>query len=997
MRYCVLGSLEVRGSDGPVDIGSSNERKLLAALLVDANAVVSTSRLIEVLWGDDPPPSDRNALQTYVARLRRRLRTAETPAPILTRPPGYAIELRPHELDSLQFRELLDQARSTLSVDPSRAVEIFDGALELWRGPAFAEFADDDVARAEAVSLEELRQTAIQDRVDALVAVGRSADAVSVLEGIVATHPLNERPHAQLMRALARCGRQVEALRLYQRFRDRLADELGLEPSASLRELERHILTQAPHVTSEEPSAAPRPTAEGNIAPPRTTFVGRERDVAGLVDLLSKVQVVTLVGVGGVGKSRLALRLAETLAPRFPDGTWIAELARVSSPEAVPHAVAAALGIALQAGDDVSNALVDAVRARQLLLVMDNCEHVLDAASRLVEALARRCPKLTIVATSRERLAVGGEHVWPVLPLPIPPPAANDGEVQASSAVALFLDRVRAARADFRLDDTNTDAVVEICRGLDGLPLALEIAAARLGVLTAPDLANRLRDRFALLTTGPRGEGDRHRTLRALVDWSYGLLEESEHAVFDRLSVFAGGWTLDEAAAVCADDTVSTSQVAAVVAGLADKSMVVPPAPAGPGRYSMLETLRLYGAERLDVRGEREATSEAHARYFVALAEEAEIGLRGPREREWVGRLRAELDNLRAAHIWARTQDDPDLVLRLSAALHRFACWQVNDEILSWAEGVVELPSAQRHPLLPVVLGSAANRRMHRGETDAVIRYVDRAFAACDGPDDPRRALATEALGSMCLLTGRLEEAFDHLGEAARLWRLLGNDHGEAWSLCGRAVSAGNRGDLATAQALTAEARKVAAPARNPTMMAVSRYAEGESLLEVDPVRAMGPIGEALAFAERAGNVFMTGIALVSNTSLRGRHGDPLTALRLFEDVVRHWRRGGSWSQQWLTLRNLVELLARLGAYEPTAVLYGACTASKECPPSYGREAERLDAVVATLVSNLGDSGFSDAKARGAALSDDEVFSFASTVMQRLLADAEQSRTVASD
>jgi DNA-binding SARP family transcriptional activator len=233
MQFRVLGALEIRRGDEVVDIGSSNERKILAALLVDANAVVSTSRLIEVLWGDHPPAPDRNALQTYVARLRRRLTTGAMPAPIVTRPPGYAIEVRPQQLDSLQFRELLDQARATLGVAPARAVEMLDGALERWRGPAFAEFAEDDVARAEAACLEELRQTAVELRVDALLALGRNADAVSVLEGVVAAHPLSERPHAQLMRALARCGRQVDALRLYQRFRQRLADELGLEPSAA--------------------------------------------------------------------------------------------------------------------------------------------------------------------------------------------------------------------------------------------------------------------------------------------------------------------------------------------------------------------------------------------------------------------------------------------------------------------------------------------------------------------------------------------------------------------------------------------------------------------------------------------------------------------------------------------------------------------------------------------------------------------------------------------
>jgi predicted ATPase len=578
-----------------------------------------------------------------------------------------------------------------------------------------------------------------------------------------------------------------------------------------------------------------------------------------------------------------------------------------------------------------------------------------------------------------------------VLPLPVPPPSANEEEIEASPAVALFLDRVRAARADFRLDDATTDAVVEVCRGLDGLPLALEIAAARMGVLTAQDLAQRLRDRFALLTAGPRGEGERHRTLRALVDWSYGLLDEAERAVFEQLSVFAGGWTLEAAAAVCADGEVPASQVAPLVASLADKSMVVPPAPSGPARYGMLETLRLYGAERLDVRCERESASDAHARYFLALAEEAEVGLRGPQERQWVRRLRAELDNLRAVHTWCRSQEDPDIALRLSAALHRFACWQANDEILSWAEAVVELPSAQRHPLLPVVLGSAAVRRAHRGEMSTAIRYAERGLASCDGSDDLRRALSTEALGSICLLSGRLEEAFDHFGEAVRLWQLLGHDQAVVWNRCSTAVCAGKSGDLPTALALTKEARKVAASAKNPTIMAMILYSEGESLLEVDPVRALAPIGEALEFAEAADNAFMKGLALVSNTSLRGRHGDPLVALRLFEDVIRHWRRGGSWTQQWLTLRNLVELLARLGAHEPTAVLYGACTASTASSPSYGAEADRLEAVVDTLVSSLGEKAFGDAKARGETLSDDEAVAFASAVIRRLLADAEQT------
>jgi tetratricopeptide (TPR) repeat protein len=280
---------------------------------------------------------------------------------------------------------------------------------------------------------------------------------------------------------------------------------------------------------------------------------------------------------------------------------------------------------------------------------------------------------------------------------------------------------------------------------------------------------------------------------------------------------------------------------------------------------------------------------------------------------------------------------------------------------------------------------------MHRGEVSTGTRCAEQALASCEGTDDIRRALPTEALGSISLLSGRLDDAFDHYGEATRLWHLVGDHQAAVWSRGGRAVAAAYRGDLSTALALIKEARTVAAPAHNPTAMACVLYSEGESLLEVDPVQALGSMEEALGFAEAADNVFMKGIALVSYTSLRGRHGDPRLALRLFDDVIRHWRRTGSWTQQWLTLRNLVELLARLGAHEPTAVLYGACAASTASQPLYGPEADRLQAVVDTLVVSLGEEAFGRAKARGETLSDDGVFSFASEVVRGLLADAEKT------
>jgi predicted ATPase len=622
------------------------------------------------------------------------------------------------------------------------------------------------------------------------------------------------------------------------------------------------------------------------------------------------------------------------------------------------------------------------------MLILDNCEHVLDGVSALVDLLVRRCPNLTVVATSRERLAVGGEHVWPVSPLPVPSPSAREIEdLVRCPAVALFVERACAAEGGFRLDDASAPAVAEICRGLDGLPLALEIAAARLGALTVQELAGRLSERFALLTAGPRSEGERHRTLRAVVAWSHDLLDDAERTVFERLTVFAGGWTLEAAASLCSGEGVPASRVPGLVVSLAEKSIVIPPGPSAHGRYGMLETLRLYGAECLSARGEKEAASRAHARHFLALAIEAEVGLRGPDERGWVERLRAEFDNLRAAHAWCRDHGEADLALQLSAALHRFACWQANDEIFSWAESAAYLPTALGHRLRPVVLGSAGARWMYRGEMAQADEHANLALAECTGEDDPRRALPTEVLAGRCLLTGRLDEAFELSGEAARLWRLLADEQAVVWNLCSQAVAGAKQGRLAAAATLTEEARQLAASTGNPTMMAFVLYSQGECLLEVDPLSALTPIDEALRLATSAENVFMKGLALVSATSLRGRHGDVHRALGRFEAVIQHWQQSGHWTQQWITLRNLLELFSRVGAHEAAAVLYGACTASNAAPTSFGAEARRLDAVVAKLVPALGQQAFDEATERGARLGDEEAMSFALAAIRSVLGE----------
>lgn len=986
MEFRVLGPLEVRCGPEVVVIGSRLERALLTALLLDANRVVSSTRLVEALWGHHPPPSERNSLQTYVARLRRRL--GGHGSPIVTRPPGYLLTVDPRDLDSLWFEELLEQAHRT--DEPARVLELLDEALGLWRGPAYAEFAEVGVARAEAARVEELRQQATEERADVLLALGRAGEAIGELEAMTTADPVRERPHAQLMGALSRSGRQVEALRLYQRYRHRL-DELGLEPSAALRKLQSDVLRQVPSASPPLPYQTVR---SGNLPAPATSFVGRGREVAELVAVLGRARQVTLVGTGGVGKTRLALRVADEVADSYPDGAWVVELAPVSSPGAVAHAVAAALGMLQPSGRSIDDALAEFLRSRRLLLLIDNCEHVLGAAAVLVERLLRRCPKLTVLATSRERLAIDGEQAWPVPPLPVPARTAREpGAVREAAAVALFTDRARAARPEFSLDDDAAPAVAEICRGLDGLPLAIELAAARVPALTVGDLAEHLSQRFTVLTAVRRTETERHRTLRAVVDWSYGLLDEPQRRVFERLSVFSGGWTMRDATSVCSvDDEPAPQQTVEIVASLAEKSMVVAPPPGGQSRYALLETLRQYGAERLQARGDAERVGLAHAEHFLALAEQADLGLRGADEGAWVQRLGADLDNLRAAHVWCRDRRVADLALRFSAALHRFACWQDNDEIFTWAAAAAELPAARGHPLLPTVLGSAGVGAWRRGDLAGAVEYAERGLAASAGVDHPSRALPFEVLADVHSFSGRLDDAFDAYAEAARLGRRAGDEQAVSYRIAGQALARAYLGDLRAALALADDLRRIARATHNPTAQAWALYTRGETLLDDDPGQALDLLDESLTVARAVGNVFVTGVALLSATSLQGRHGDPIRALRSYTEAIEHWHQHGNWTQQWITLRNLIPLLSRVGADEPAAVLYGATTASATAPPTFGAEAQRLAAVVGTLTADLGREAFDKATRRGASLSGDEVVGLAVSSIACILAAETEDR-----
>ncbi|MGH2819640.1 MAG: ATP-binding protein, partial [Actinomycetota bacterium] len=501
------------------------------------------------------------------------------------------------------------------------------------------------------------------------------------------------------MRLHMAAGDRAEALRAYARCRELLTAELGVDPALETEAVYLETLRaglDSPITVSIGPESEGGPA--GNLPAATTTFVGRDRDLEGVAASLERARLVTLTGVGGVGKSRLALEAAARFTAAYPDGAWQLELTRVATADSVSHAVAVTLGAQQRPEATVEDSIVDLLRNKHLLLVVDNCEHVLDAIARLLETVLRACPRVVVLATSRERLGLDGEHVMVVEPLDLPA-AGTDAlaSMLRPASVQLFCDRAAATRPGFGLTPANAAAVADICRRLDGVPLALELAAARVRSLSVREVAERLDQRFQFLTGGPRAAPSRQQMLRATVDWSYGLLSAAEQRVFERLSVFAGSFTLEAVDAVCKDVALD-EPTDNLITTLADKSMVVAHITEDKTRYRLLETLREYGRDRLL---EKHATEAArrHAEYFVSLAEGAAEQLRGPAEAVATASLDGELDDFRAAHRWAIEKHELDLCLRLSAALHWYTLWRMRPEVSTWAEEAIELPSASSHPM----------------------------------------------------------------------------------------------------------------------------------------------------------------------------------------------------------------------------------------------------------------------------------------------------------
>ncbi|WP_433825284.1 ATP-binding protein [Actinoplanes sp. CA-015351] len=868
MRFGILGPLRADHPDGQaIPLGGPRLRALLAMLLLDAGRPIGIDRLIDGLYGEHPPAGAANALQSQVSRLRQTF-------PVQREPAGYRLAIAPADVDAHHFAALVTTGRHALSAgDPHRAATTLREAVSLWRGEPLADVRDAPFAAAHADRLTELRLTATEDLFEAeLQLTVPDGDAISELRTLVAAHPLRERPRALLMRALAAAGRPAEALLVYAESRRTLAEELGADPSPELTGIHTSILRGT--------AATPR-VVHGRRGVPvaLTSFVGRDADLDRVTEALATARLVTLHGPGGVGKTRLSAEVAG----RHAGDSCFVELAATTGDD-LPRAVLEALGLReaglserthANAGAEAPGAtdrLVVALADRSLLLVLDNCEHVIDAAATLAGRLLAAAPGVRVLATSREPLGITGELLQPVGGLPAPPPPSSPSPSPSSPspslspssppssspspspessglldypAVRLFADRAADVSPGFAVTAENAAAVRRICRMLDGQPLAVELAAARLQALTVEEVAARLDDRFRLLSKGSRTAESRHRTLHAVVAWSWDLLTEPERVLARRFTIFAGSANIQAVEAVCSSDPdPDRGDILDILAGLVGKSLVE----RDGDRYRMLATIRAFCAERLDESGERQRLTEAHAAYFLDLATTADPRLRTAGQLTWLALLDADRDNLHAA----LRRGDTRTALRLVSALS-FYWWLrgLRAEATAFGERVLRQAGPQPPPgmteeYVVCVFNAALGGARPPAPWD---RYL---FSLENPPEQPFLLyLSATAVGPPDSLPGDVlalsHEMRARLGDDP--WMTALSDIGGGWML----LFAGAGPEAAESDFVSALTGFRALGERWGTMLSLSGLAE-LAVWRGEPAAAIEPIGEALRLATELGS-----------------------------------------------------------------------------------------------------------------------------------------------
>jgi predicted ATPase/DNA-binding SARP family transcriptional activator len=730
VEFRVLGSLEVVVGGEPLRLGTPRQRTTLGLLLVRAGEVASRDRLVEELWDGDPPSTAVHTLQGYIYRLRRVL--GPDAWRLVTRAPGYQLKVSAGELDAQRFQDLAaDGRRALVRGEPRAAADLLAAALDLWRGPLLADLSDVAALEPERARLEALRLTAMEDRVEAVLALGGHVALIGELERLVSDHPFRERLWGQLMLALYRSGRQADGLQAFRRARQVLDEELGIEPSRWLCRLQEQILLHDAALEAPEPMPPPRPPH--NLPARRSRFIGRRRELAELQGLLRTRRLVSVIGPPGSGKTRLALEAAACLLEEFPHGAFFASLAEVADPSLVRSAIATAFAIPELPERPADQALVDHLRSRRLLLVLDNFEHVLPAAVAVSELLDV-APGLTMLVTSRAPLRLYGEQEYPLAPLPLPTADELAADPFGNDALALFADRAAAVDPRFVLGVGNAPVVADVVARLDGLPLAIELGAAQLRLFPLDELRNRLSPAVQLLTGGPVDQAARQRTLRDAIAWSDHLLSPADRALFRRLGVFRGGVTLEAAEAVVQGPPVT--DVMAGIVTLVEANLLTRSAEPDEARLSMLETIREFALERLQEAGEDHEIGRYHANFYAGLLERAEPELTGAEQASWLDRLEADHANLQAALRWAGETGDTDLALMTAARMWRF--WQLRGHFADGRRRLEDVLAAERPASMPraKALIGLAGLCYWQGDWNAAEAAYRQARTLAKGLDD---------------------------------------------------------------------------------------------------------------------------------------------------------------------------------------------------------------------------------------------------------------------
>jgi predicted ATPase/DNA-binding SARP family transcriptional activator len=980
MEFRILGPLEVWAGGRRVPVTGTKRRALLASLLMHAGEVVSVERLIDDLWGPCPPKTAKNTLQAHIANLRKTLRCAHDQdaqcALLMTQAPGYCLQLGRHDLDLTAFERLAAQARVAMADDPGMASARFHEALTLWRGPPLADVPAGSLLQPEIARLEERRLVVLEERIEADLAIGRHTELVGELKKLVSEYPLRERFLDQLMLALYRSGRQAEALEAYGQARDHLTTELGLDPSPTLQSRQQAILTQDASLGTSVNVGAVR----ARLPTPPTPLVGRQSALLTVRTALLRpdVRLLTLIGAGGAGKTRLALEAARQLVNDFADGVVFVSLSTVTDPGHVLPTIATTLGLREAPGQPVAELLCRHLTGSRALLVLDNFEHLPSAAGDLAALLAGT-RWLTLLVTSRAPLRIAGEHELVVPPLTLPDPAghADADEVRRCEAVELFVARAQAVDRDFSLrDDAVAQIVAQICIGLDGLPLAIELAAARVKLLSPQAMLDRLHQRLEWLTGGPRDVPARQRTLRATIDWSHDLLSPPCQRLFARLAVFGGDWGLNAAERICAREGDDRVDVLGGLAALVDQSLVYRAHVEGHIRFRMPATIREYALERLETSGEADTLRRRHAEYYTGLARAAKSRLESPEASKALAELTRSQPNLRVALTTMLRHGQADLAARTIVALRRF--WTMTGQL---TEGRMWLRDALRSggDLSPVTRGWACAVAGYlaclQDDYDQAVRLLDGSLTIFKGLGDIEGVVASLSLLSDALrCQGEITLSQSRAENALALARQQGDPDLDQ-VLDSAANAARWAGDLGRAQRLFEEELALARRRDNKKLAIAGRRGLAQVFADLGQIEKAKRHGErALAIARACRDIFMTAEALLALGWVAMVQHDERDAARIAGEVLTFARQLGRTYEVVYCLEGLAPLVASRARPEQATRLIAAGRCIQDAAGASGNPSfvRAVDAHVAQLRERLGARAFDVAWAAGEKMAMDD-------------------------